>query len=127
MQISQKAIIKKEDTYLILLRSPQSPVYPGHWDFPGGRLDEGETLEEGIVREVKEETTLDISIADKIFEYDMVVEDRPSHFNVYRVKDYSGTVCLSREHAEYKWATKEEILKLRIFPYIKPFLESIEE
>ncbi len=125
MQISQKAIIKKDDKYLILLRSDKHPIFADHWDFPGGRLDEGETLEEGLKREVMEETTLEVEIGGKIFEYDMVVVDRPTQFYIYDVKRYSGDVVLSKDHTEYKWATKEEILELQTFPYIKPFFENL--
>lgn len=125
MQISQKAIIKKDNTYLILLRSPQSSVFPDHWDFPGGRLDENESLEEGLKREVKEETILDIEIGDKIFEYDMLVVDRPTKFYIYDITTYLGDVKLSKEHTEYRWVTKEELVNLQTFPYIKPFLESL--
>lgn len=124
MKISQKALIKKGEKYLILLRSDYSPVFPNHWDFPGGKLDEGEILEEGIIREVKEETSLDIDVGKIIFEYYMQVGS-VSKFNIYEVKTYIGKIKLSHEHKEFKWATKEEILELKIFPYIKPFLERV--
>ena len=41
----------------------------GYWALPGGRMDPGETIEQTVIREVKEETGLDTKIIDRIGEY----------------------------------------------------------
>ena len=43
--------------------------FKGYWALPGGRMDPGETVEQTIVREVKEETGLDVTVVRKIGEY----------------------------------------------------------
>ena len=53
----------------ILLIKRSTPPFVGYWALPGGRVDSGETVEQTIVREVKEETGLDITIMRKIGEY----------------------------------------------------------
>ncbi|HMF32488.1 MAG TPA: NUDIX domain-containing protein, partial [Candidatus Lokiarchaeia archaeon] len=55
-----KAIIRDEDKFLILKKSDLVDIYPGQWDLPGGRLEEGETWDEGLAREVWEETALEV-------------------------------------------------------------------
>ena len=60
MKIVQKAVIKKGDKYLILLRPSDKKFFPDHWDFPGGKLDDGEDAIESLKREVLEETGLDM-------------------------------------------------------------------
>ena len=54
----------------ILLIKRKTPVFKGYWALPGGRMDEGETPEEAVVREIKEETGLTVKIVEKIGEYD---------------------------------------------------------
>lgn len=53
----------------ILLVKRGTVVFKGYWALPGGRVDPGETAEQAIVREVKEETGLDVMIVKKIGEY----------------------------------------------------------
>ncbi|MCW4045972.1 MAG: NUDIX hydrolase [Candidatus Bathyarchaeota archaeon] len=56
-----------EDKILLIKRS--TPPFVGYWALPGGRVDAGETVEQTIVREVKEETGLDVAVVKKIGEY----------------------------------------------------------
>jgi 8-oxo-dGTP diphosphatase len=53
----------------ILLIKRKTPPFTGYWALPGGRLDPGETVEQTIVREVKEETGLDVAVVNKVGEY----------------------------------------------------------
>jgi len=53
----------------ILLIKRLTVPFKGYWALPGGRVDPGETVEQTIVREVKEETGLDVEIVHKIGEY----------------------------------------------------------
>ena len=54
----------------ILFIKRKTPVFKGYWALPGGRMDEGETAEEAVVREIKEETGLTVKVVAKIGEYD---------------------------------------------------------
>jgi 8-oxo-dGTP diphosphatase len=53
----------------ILLIKRRTVPFSGYWALPGGRVDSGETIEQTIVREVKEETGLDVAVMRKIGEY----------------------------------------------------------
>ena len=54
----------RDGRYLITQRKMDKPWAPGHWEIPGGGVNAGETSEEAIVRELKEETGLDVSEAE---------------------------------------------------------------
>ena len=128
VQIIQKAVIKNGEKYLILKRSDSTKYFPGFWNFPGGKLEKGETGEEGIVREVKEETTLDIEVGDVIFECSFDLDKAGSvtyKFLIYSVKSYNGEIKIGHEHSEFCWATKEEILQLEKEPYFDLFFDKI--
>jgi 8-oxo-dGTP diphosphatase len=62
------AIIPFPSDKILLIKRRTAP-FIGYWALPGGRVDPGETVEQAIVREVKEETGLDIAVVRKIGEY----------------------------------------------------------
>jgi 8-oxo-dGTP diphosphatase len=53
----------------ILLIKRTTPPFVGYWAIPGGRVEPGETVEQTVVREAKEETGLDVSVVRKVGEY----------------------------------------------------------
>ena len=62
------AIIPFPGNRILLVKRDTVP-FKGYWALPGGRMDPGETVEQTIVREVKEETGLDVTVVRKIGEY----------------------------------------------------------
>jgi 8-oxo-dGTP diphosphatase len=62
------AIIPFPPDKILLIKRRTAP-FIGYWALPGGRVDPGETVEQTVVREVKEETGLDVAIVRKIGEY----------------------------------------------------------
>ena len=120
----QKAVIMKEDKFLIILRSPSAPFFPEHWDFPGGKLEHGEDPKEGIAREILEETGLRATIGDVVGVYEMDLIPEVTHrYTVYVTSDVKGDTQLSFEHTAFQWATKDDILALPIEPYMKSYFE----
>ena len=123
MKIGQKAIIMKNNKYLLLHKSLTVPRYPGYWDFPGGTLEENEDPFEGIKREILEETNLKANPLKVIWKTQMKVNDIMTEYLVYGVELLSDDIKLSHEHTEYEWVTKEELLKMKIQPYIKLYFD----
>lgn len=118
--------MKKGDKYLIGLRSENAKYFPLHWDFPGGKLEPDENPLAGIAREVKEETGLDIQPLEilGVYEFDLDNKGDNTHrFTIYSTEIISGDLTLSEEHIEQRWATKDEICKLKIELYFKPFFK----
>lgn len=62
------AIIRFSPDSILLIKRFTKP-FKGYWALPGGRVEPGETVEQAVVREVKEETGLDTVIISKIGEY----------------------------------------------------------
>ena len=62
------AVVEFADERILIVKRRTVP-FKGYWALPGGRVEAGESVEEAIVREVKEETGLDVEIVRKIGEY----------------------------------------------------------
>lgn len=100
--LPQKAVIKNGNKYLILKRSPTSQTYPSHWDFPGGKLEAGESAKKGVEREVKEETNLNVKAIKPVFAFTEELSKTPHIFIVYLCEKISGKIKLSHDHTEYR-------------------------
>ena len=98
------------------------------WEFPGGKIDEGETAVEALVREIKEELDTEIEVINLL---DTVEYDYPNfHLSMdcFICKVKSGELVL-KEHEAAKWLTKEELYSvdwlpadLGLIPKIKIYL-----
>lgn len=62
------AIVKFPNNKILLVKRG-TVVFKGYWALPGGRVDAGETVEQAVIREVKEETGLHVKVVRKIGEY----------------------------------------------------------
>ena len=125
-KIPQKALIKKNGKFLILKRGLETKHYPGHWDFPGGKLEHGEGPKEGLVREVKEETSLDVKVLSPIFSY-LETKNTFAYIVVYNCKLVGGKIKLSFEHTDYKWVSGKELLSLVAEPYLKALIKELKD
>lgn len=129
MTLVQKAIIKKGNKYLILLRPAHAKYFPSHWDLPGGKLELNEDPHAGIIREVKEETDLDVRPVDVlgVYDYDLDNAGKITHrITLYSTEVLAGEVKISDEHTQYRWATQEEIPLFKSEPYFTPFFEQCD-
>lgn len=125
--VSQKALIVKDGKVLVLkFPGSKKKEWNGRWGFPGGLLEMGEKLGPGLVREVKEETGLDIKI-DKPFGVGNMIYDgfvfrdgRKLKTRIIEIgficKVAKGKVKLSYEHIEHMWVDRSELSKLDITP-----------
>lgn len=110
-------ILKDDNMFLVVRRNENDDLFPGEWEFPGGHLEEGETLEEGLKRELKEEIGFICDTKPIITHYydeikmknGEIVHDLEIDF-VINVDSSKVDIKLSNEHCEYKWVTKDSEL-----------------
>jgi len=115
------ALIFNPEDKLFLMTSPK---WKGKYVIPGGHIEVGETIEEALKREIKEETNLDIfnikfvSIQEFIFGKEF---HQRKHFIFldYACRTKSKDVVLNNEGKNYVWVSLEEALSLPLEPYTR--------
>ena len=109
-------IIKNKDKYLILKKSPDDRNYPNKWSFCSGFVKEFEPAEEGVLREIKEETSLDAKIIKQGKIIEVLDNNKRWVVAVYLCESKSKDVKLCHENVEFRWASKEEIKNYDFVP-----------
>ncbi|OJD60942.1 (deoxy)nucleoside triphosphate pyrophosphohydrolase [Bacillus sp. NH11B] len=107
-------IFNEKNEVLCALRSLAMSL-PNYWEFPGGKINEGEMPQEALVREIKEELGCLINVGDKIEEVDYEYENIIVHLVTYKANIKSG-IPKALEHAELKWVQSEKLLELKWAP-----------
>lgn len=119
--IIQKAIVRREDGKILILRRSSSDTRrPLQWDLPGGQYEPGEEMIKGVEREIKEESGLNVSGTTAIYsktEHRKWSDGEASAvFIFYVAKASSDKVKLSFEHSEYRWLSISEAIKVFEYP-----------
>ena len=122
--LTMRGIIKNSDgEILVLKRHPKSRTDPDTWELPGGKVEKGEFFDDALVREIKEETNLDVTVGD----FCEAIQNDYSHKRTVQLMMYldciEGSVKISEEHTEFMWASIEKIKELEISTSLKKLLE----
>lgn len=118
MRVVVRAIIRYQDKILALKRSEQVPS-PGVWEIPGGSLEDGESLEEGIKREVKEETGLRIDTVTYLSSQAYVVDGEHRLGVKFGAEVSTDKVKLSAESQDYAWVDSSNYNNIGFKGYYK--------
>ena len=100
------AVLKKNNKYFIAKRNKDKHL-GGYYEFPGGKQDDNETLEETVIREIKEELNVDITVDSKLGEEHYIDKKINVNLNYFFCTIIKGNITL-KEHEEAAWVSKEE-------------------
>ena len=123
------AIIIRNDTLLCAQRSEYMAL-PLKWEFPGGKLEDGEAPEEALKREIMEELSIDITVRQEL----SVSEYTYENGRTIRLLPYLATMAIdlepmANEHAELRWVKAADLLDLdwaaADVPIVHEYLKSI--
>lgn len=124
------AAIERDGKFLLTLRNhyedPKS-VFHNKWQLPGGKVEFGESVEDALIREIKEELNTDIKtrrLFPKI--YDKMRKNTHYIFFCFICEiDVKAKVVLNREATRYDWFTLTQIRKLEFLPFTDEVIQDI--
>lgn len=107
--------VNKDNEPVIFATQRGYGEFKGGWEFPGGKIEEGETPQEALRREIMEELETEISVGELV---DTIEFDYPTfHLSMdcFRAEIVSGNLVL-KEHEAAKWLTKEDLNSVEWLP-----------
>lgn len=125
MKTVTAAIIVK-DGYVLATRRASGQSLAGHWEFPGGKVEPGETLAQCLARELKEELGLDVSVGEVIAESEYHYDHGAIRLIALRTEILEGTITLT-VHDEAKWVLPTKLEDLQLAPADIPIARALRE
>jgi 8-oxo-dGTP diphosphatase len=93
---------------ILIARRRSGDTHGLKWEFPGGKVELGESPEECVKRELREELTIEAEVGDLFCAVDHDYPDFSIRLIVYRILGFAGDP-IALEHSEIRWVTPEEI------------------
>lgn len=130
MFVATKAFIICDDEVLLLRESSnyKDSAHTDKLDLPGGRVELGQKFDESLLREIKEETGLDVEIGKPFFVNESYPTVRGENWQIIRIffecNSKSKNVILSEDHSEFIWIKPEEYAKYNLIENLIPVFES---
>ncbi len=122
------AIIRRDREFLIAQRNADD-TFGSYWEFPGGKKNRGESFEDCVVRETKEELGVDISVQRKFMEIRKTYGEKVIWLNFYLCSYVAGDPR-PLDCQQVQWADADELQNFRFPPandrVIRLLLESLE-
>lgn len=117
------AVFHDGERFLACRKKPGKPL-EGHWEFPGGKIEPGETPEQALAREIREELNLIAEVGQKVttttYEYDFATIELTTFYCTL----VDGDLRLT-DHDDTKWVTSTEAAHLTWAPADIPAVEAI--
>ena len=114
MRVVAVILLTEDHRFLIARKKPGKPL-SGYWEFPGGKVEPGETPESALVREIKEELNVDIYNLKEYCSYDYQKEKRVLEFTFFTASGNTENLLLS-DHDQVAWITFEELASYALAP-----------
>jgi 8-oxo-dGTP diphosphatase len=115
------SVVQREGKWLVC-RRPANKRHGGLWEFPGGKLERGETLLDAARRELSEELGVEVTYCGQAL---FIRQDPGSVFSIEFVDVVISGVPEPIEHDELRWADRDELLHLNFAPVDAEFIRQV--
>lgn len=108
--------LKNKIGEILVVQRPESTYYPFYWEFPGGKLESGETPEEGLCREIFEEIDIKLD-PNNLSPLSFTTHQYPhAHVTIllFSCDKWAGEIRLKENQPGFKWVKPNEIKDLKL-------------
>ena len=102
------AVIANEAGKYLITQRRKSAVLPGLWEFPGGRVEPGETDEDALKREVRERLGVDVAVKERMARRSHDYEGYSVELSLYSATLQPGATLSARRVADFRWVGSNE-------------------
>lgn len=125
--ISVKGFISCKDKYLFIKKVSNGSKNQGFWELPGGGLNFGELPEDGLTREIREETGLNIAVLKPIITWSFLKNNNKQVIGItYLCEAKDEKVTISEEHEDFAWVKKEDFDNINLLPELKKDIKKMD-
>ena len=102
LHVAAVILVRPSDSWILLATRPEGKSFSGYWEFPGGKLEVGESLEEAAKRELHEELGLRLK-ETKLWQSKTVADiQRTTYLHFFISRTWEGEI-VARENQQYMW------------------------
>ena len=118
------AVLADADNRILIAQRPAGKFMAGYWEFPGGKLEAGETSLTGLKRELREELGITVQYARPLIRFTHAYQEMHVDLDVWRVAHYSGEAHAA-EHQSLAWVRPRELSGWNLLPADGPIITAI--
>jgi len=116
------ALLFDQKGRILACKRPSQDAWAGWWEFPGGKVDEGESATQALSREIAEELGISVEPSQLVESTSFDYEDRTVKLQIWNCGTIDSDCFSLNEHDESRWLSKEELLDVKWLPADIPII-----
>lgn len=112
---------------ILICQRPEGKSLAGFWEFPGGKLEEGESLQDCLKRELKEELDIEVAVGDFFMESVYQYEFGEISLNAYFATLSADQEPVLKEHPQLAWINPKDLGAYAFAPADLPIVEALKK
>ncbi|MBU1363862.1 MAG: Nudix family hydrolase [Gammaproteobacteria bacterium] len=128
VEVAAAVMLRADGTEFLLAQRPEGKVYAGYWEFPGGKVEPGESVREALIRELQEELGITVTACSPWLTRQFTYPHATVRLNFWRVTAWDGEIGITAplEHAAVDWQkTGKPATVAPILPANDPILKAL--